>query len=84
MRGPNVMMINRTLIGKIQFFPSKKNIFVQGYDYVFIYDNNRVELSDGIIKFLNYTSFPENDFQRLCMSVWSEETIPVSKGIYEL
>jgi hypothetical protein len=84
MRGPSVVLINKTMLGKIILYPSKKNIFIRGYDYVFVYDNDKVELSDGIVKFLNYTSFPENDFQKLCMSVWLEDPILTTKGIYEL
>lgn len=84
MRGPSVVLINKTMLGKIILYPSKKNIFVRDYDYVFVYDNKQVELSDGINQFINYTSFPEHDFRKLCISLWTEEPILTTKGIYEL
>jgi hypothetical protein len=73
-KGPDLVYIDKTMIGKIILYPSKKNIFIKQYDFVFIYDTKKVEVSESVEKFLNYTSYTHSDFQNFCLSIWEERT----------
>lgn len=72
-KGPNLIYIDKTMIGKIILYPSKKNIFINQYDFVLIYDPKKVVVSESVENLLNYTSYPHLDFENFCLSIWDKE-----------
>lgn len=83
-RGPQIVYIAATQVGRIVFHPSKRNIFVKDEGSAFLFDNENVDLSENLYQFLTYTGLPENDFQKLCWSLWKEEFGLRTQGIYSL
>ena len=72
-RGPKIFYIATCQVGRIIFHPSKRNIFVKDEGLAFLFDNDNVDFSENLGQFLIYTGLPENDFQKMCWSLWKEE-----------
>ena len=71
--GPKIFYLRNCMIGKISFYPTKKNIFVKDSSLVFMFDDKDVSLSDGMIQLITYTGIPKEDFDKMCWSIWEEE-----------
>ena len=72
-RGPKIFYIAACQVGRIIFHPSKRNVFVKDEGLAFLFDNNNIDFSENLGQFLIYTGLPENDFQKMCWSLWKEE-----------
>lgn len=72
-QGPKIILLEKVQLGKIIFYPSKKNIFVLQEANVFVFDNNLISFDYQITDFLNYTAEPQENFTTLCRSIWEEE-----------
>ena len=72
-QGPKIVCLEKSQVGTITFFPSKKNMFVEDQGLAFVFDNDDVGFSGNIRNFLKYLGTPEYEFQNLCISLWIEE-----------
>jgi hypothetical protein len=70
------------MIGKIAFYPTKKNIFVKDSSLVFLFDDKDVSLSDRMSQFIMYTGIRKDEFDRLCWSIWDVEISSSTSSIY--
>lgn len=80
--GPKLFYIKNCMIGRICFFPTKRNIFVKDYSIVFLFDDNNVDLCDKMGQFISYTGIEKDEFDKLCWSAWKEEISRSSQPIY--
>ena len=81
-RGPKIFYIASCQVGRIIFHPSRRNVFVKDEGSAFLFDNDQVDFSENLNKFIIYTGFCETDFQKLCWSLWNEDFGSQSLGIY--
>jgi len=79
---PKIIHLKNTMIGKIFFYPTKRNIFVRDFSLVFLFDDKDISLSEGLIQFITYTGIHKEEFDRLCWSIWDEELSSASPSIY--
>ena len=75
---PNTVQIGRRHIGNIEFYPSDKNPFIDGYGYVRVFDNGELYCDEHLAKLITYTD-SHNEFMEFCFDLWKNKT---NKKIY--
>ena len=68
--GPTVISSYRNQIGRIFFYPSERNTFIDDYSCVGIYDNGDIVIPQDIRKLLDYTS-QHYEFIPYCIGIWN-------------
>ena len=70
--GPTVISSYRNQIGRIFFYPSECNSFINDYSCVGIYDNGDISIPNDIGKLLDYTC-QHDEFIPYCVGIWNVE-----------
>jgi len=70
---PTIVHIGRNTIGSIEFFPSDKNPFMEGYGYVRVYDNGELFVDEHLAKLITYTD-SHSEFMEFCFDLWKKKT----------
>lgn len=79
--GPTVVASYRNMVGRIFFYPSECNSFIDDYSCVGVYDNGDIMISSDMGKLLDYTSH-RDEFIIYCVDIWNREVL--SKGNNQL
>ena len=70
---PPQIHIGRRELGKILFFPSEINVFMEDCDEVRVYDNGELYCDENIAKLLIYTD-SHKEFMEYCFEIWKNRT----------
>jgi len=70
---PTIVHIGRNAIGSIEFYPSEKNLFMDGYGYVRVYDNGEIFCDEHLAKLITYTD-SHSEFMEFCFDLWKNKT----------
>jgi hypothetical protein len=70
---PTIVHIGRNAIGSIEFYPSKKNLFMENYGYVRVYDNGELFVDEHLAKLITYTD-SHREFMDFCFNLWKNKT----------
>ena len=79
--GPTVLSSYSNQVGTIFFYPTERNIFIEDYSCVAVYDNGDIIVPLDIGTLLEYTAH-RNEFIPYCINIWNKEVL--SKGNNQL
>jgi hypothetical protein len=72
-KGPIITAKYRNIIGRIIFYPSIKNPFVENKSTVLIYDDSEIFFDENIEKLLRFLSM-KDEFVRYCLSIFIKKS----------